>query len=202
MASNKRDLVFSLITGLTAGTIAWRILEYLDKPTIIGFPAVGLVILVPILWYMGVNFGYFLGRWMPFFNQFGKFVAIGFTNFAVDLGIFNLLFAFSQENSEWTTLFKACSFVIAALHSYLWNKNWSFNAGSSRGGGMEFFKFILVSVLSLLVNVGVFTLLSQGHVLTSGISQKVWLNLASIAGSAAALVFSFVGFRLLVFNNK
>ena len=200
MPFTKKDFTFAVLTGLMAGTSGWLVLKYLGHPAIAGISTGVLVILVPILWIIGVNFGYFLGRWMPFFNQFGKFVAVGFTNFAVDIGIFNLLFSLSGSNQSVFVECKSASFIIAALNSYMLNKYWAFNAGSAKGGRGEFVKFILVSLLSLLVNVAVAKAVLTASTVAPGVDVKVWANLSLIAGAAAALVFSFVGFRMVVFK--
>lgn len=201
MTFTKRDFAIATFTGLTTGFIGWQVLEYLDRVHTVPFSFAWLMLVIPILWVAGVNLGFFLGRWMPFFNQFGKFVAIGFTNFSVDVGIFNFLFFLSNENKEWFVLFKAASFIIASTHSYFWNKYWSFNAGNSSGGGVEFLKFLSVSGLALLVNVGVSTLFAMSFDPTYGFTEKVWINLGIVAGAASALIFSFVGFRLVVFRK-
>src|SRR3989344_992981 len=87
------------------------------------------MLVVPVLWILGVNLGYFLGRWVVFFNQFGKFAAVGFTNAAVDFGILNLLIAYyGIVSGLGFSLFKATSFVVAVAHSYLWNKFWVFSS--------------------------------------------------------------------------
>lgn len=200
MTFTKRDFTIATITGFTTGFIAWRVLEYLDY--MLPVSLAWLILVIPLLWIIGVKFGFFLGRWMPFFNQFGKFAAIGFTNFAVDIGIFNLLFSLAHENTDWFVLFKAASFIVASTHSYFWNKYWSFNAGNSGGGGAEFLKFLTVSALALLVNVTISTIFAHSFHPATGLSEKVWINLGLIAGSGGALVFSFLGFRLVVFNRK
>ena len=86
---SKRDLFFSVVTGLITGVIAWQIFDFLgadifDKLRVnilfhlFGLPnhhvsGIWLMLLVPILWILGVLLGYFLGQWLNFFNQFGFF---------------------------------------------------------------------------------------------------------------------------------
>jgi putative flippase GtrA len=198
----KKDLLFSIITGLTTGIIVWRIFLFLDIMPEYQQYFMHAVWIVPVLWIIGVNLGYFLGRFIGFFNQFGRFTAVGFTNAAVDFGILNFLISWSGEaGGPMYSVFKAISFFVAFLHSYYWNKIWVFEAGQSGGGSREFGKFLGVAIMSILVNVGVASLV-VAVAPSSPETANVWANLGAIAGSASALVFSFVGFRLLVFVTK
>lgn len=198
----KKDLFFSVLTGLITGVIAWRVFLFLNAPEFYWFPSVGLVILTPILWIIGVNLGYFLGRWMPFFNQFGKFAAIGFTNAAVYFGTLNLLIASSDIASGfWYSVFVTISFIVGMLHSYIWNKHWAFEAAGSQGGGAEFGKFIIVSTIAGAINVVTASLLVNVIGPRFGVSEEVWANVGGVAGSAVALVLSFIGFKIAVFKK-
>src|SRR3989338_1074793 len=96
---NKKDALYSIITGFTAGFLAWRIFAFLNISNFYFLPGAWLTVLIPVLWILGVNLGYFLGRWMPFFNQFGRFVAVGFTNAAVDFGVLNLQIGYTGIES-------------------------------------------------------------------------------------------------------
>ena len=159
--------------------------------------------IVPVLWIFGVNLGYFLGRWMAFFNQFGRFAAVGFTNAAVDFGVLNLLIAFTgQSEGTYYSVFKAVSFLGALLHSYIWNKFWVFESGESHGGGTEFGKFLTVSVLTLLLNVGVASAVVHFHPDIANIDAKRWANLGAVAGAAIGLMFNFIGLRMVVFKRS
>lgn len=200
---NKKDILYSMITGFTAGFLAWRIFSFLNIHNFYFLPAVWLVILIPVFWIFGVNLGYFLGRWFPFFNQFGKFVAIGFTNAAVDFGILNLfIFLTGITAGLWYPVFKIGSFTGGLIHSYIWNKFWAFKAGESGGGKAEFFKFAGVAIVALVINVGVASFIVNFIRPILGIDAKGWANLGAVVGSAIALFFSFAGFRLAVFKGS
>lgn len=180
---SKKDFIYAVITGLIAGVIAWAILGY-----------VWLIVLVPVLWLMGVQLGYFLGRWIGFFDQFGKFAAIGFTNFAVDAGVLNLLMHLTGiVGGIGFSIFKSISFVVAVIHSYIWNKKWTFQSQGT--SGREFMKFMLVMLASWAINVGVATLVV--HTLSPSVTHA---NIAAVVGSAVALIFSFIGFKVVVFK--
>jgi len=198
----KKDLYFSIITGLITGFIAWRIFIFLELPEFAGISYAWLAVFVPVLWILGVNLGYFLGQWFGFFNQFGKFSAVGFTNAAVDFGVLNLLIAYSGVASGGLfSLFKAISFVTALFHSYIWNKFWVFEAGGSQGGGAEFTKFSTVTIIALLVNVGMASFVVDLVDPLFGLNENVWANVGAVAGSAVGLMVSFVGFKLAVFKK-
>ena len=217
---SKKDLFYSVVTGLYSGAIAWQIFEFLqidifDKllggyvvyPDMVGvnklhISSAWMMLIIPLVWIIGVNFGYFLGRWMPFFNQFGRFAVIGFTNFIITAGVLNLFIAFSGISiGVWYSIFVAISFIIGVVHSYYWNKVWVFESGTHNGGGTEFTKFISVAVVAGLVNVVVASVLVNFIHPLFGISSEGWANIGNIAGSAAGLVFSFVGFRIVVFKK-
>src|SRR3989344_1601299 len=107
---SRRDVIYALITGLTTGLIVWRILVFLGKSLPLGVSSVTLVWLVPILWLVGVQFGYFLGLFIKSFVRFGRFAAIGFTNAAVDFGVLYLLIGLTGLAAGLAySLFKAIS---------------------------------------------------------------------------------------------
>ena len=198
----KRDLFFSILTGFYTGFIAWRIFDFILVPEFRGISYVWLMFLVPVLWVLGVNLGYLLGRWFAFFKQFGKFAAIGFTNSAVDFGVLNLLISYSGVAAGLPfSAFKGVSFLVAAVHSYFWNKYWAFSAGSTGVTGQEFLKFFSVTVVALLINVAAASVVVNLIGPQLGLSNEAWANVGAVAGSALALVASFVGFKTVVFKR-
>jgi putative flippase GtrA len=200
--TTKKDLLYAAITGLTTGVLVWRIFAFLDKTALAGISLAWLVILVPVFWVLGVNLGFFLGQWIKAFNQFGKFVAIGFTNAAVDFGILYLFIAITGRSSGiYFSVFKTVSFSIAVIHSYLWNKYWAFNAGKSGGGHGEFLSFLSVSIFSILVNVGIASLVVNVLGPQFDMTNEAWAGIGAIVGSASALIFSFLGFKKFVFKK-
>lgn len=219
----KRDFYFSIITGCITGFAAWRIFEYLQvpqfhyayykcfNPCLGGISWAWLTVVIPVLWILGVNLGYFLGRWISAFNQFGKFAAIGFTNGAVDFGVLNLLIANTGISSGgWYPVFKGISFLSAVVPSYFWNKYWAFSSQdvSSQGvaltslsGGFEFAKFMSVATVSIFINDGIASFVVNYVHPLAGLSPVVWANVGAVVGSAFALIFSFVGFKIAVFKK-
>ena len=197
---SRKDIRSALITGLTTGILAWQVFLYLGRPAIAGISLQWLVLIVPVLWIVGVQFGYFLGQWLPFFTQFGRFAAVGFANAAVDFGVFNFLFALSHESDTLFPVLNVLSFSVAVTHSYFWNKYWVFQSGAT-GGAKEFTKFIAVNIIAILINTGIaFLIFHFGHVIFQG-QDKLWANMGKVAGTAIALLFTFTGSRLIVFKK-
>src|SRR3989338_6569912 len=183
MKFSKKDFGFAIITGLMTGLIVWRLLEFWDITRIANFENPSyfwLVFFVPILWIAGVWLGYFLGKWVSFFNQFGKFVAIGLS----------------------FSIFKGISFVVAVTNSFFWNKYWAFEAGSSHGGKAEAIKFFAVNFVALAVNVSIASFVANGIDPFLGFYDKAWANISAVSAAAISLMFTFVGFRLIVFKKN
>lgn len=201
----KRDLGFAVLTGLITGTIGWQIFEFLKTPEFHNVPWMALVVVVPILWILGVLFGYFLGQWLDFFNQFGKFAAIGFTNFAVTAGVLNIILSLTNYSSGMGFLvISGASFIVGVLSSYIWNKYWAFKSAGEQnqsGGTGEFVKFFIVTLIALGVNVVVSSFVVNYIHPLAGMSVNQWANIGTVAGSAIGLIFSFVGFKVAVFRS-
>ena len=199
---SKKDLYFSVITGLIAGFIAWRIFIFLEFPEFAGISYAWLIIFIPIIWILGVNFGYFLGQWLVFFNQFGKFAAVGLTNATVYFAVLNILISWSDINKGvWYSVFVALAFIIATFHSYFWNKYWVFNNGQSDFSGEELGKFFAAYALAGFVNIGISSGLVNFLDPMFGLSGDQWANIGGVAGSAVALMVSFIGVKVVVFKK-
>lgn len=171
----------------------------------LGFGAAGhswawLVLAGPIIYIFGTWLGYFLGQWLKFFDQFGKFAVIGFTNTSVDFGILNLLIAFTgYVNGAGYAWIKVAAFVAALLSSYVLNKFWTFHG---LGGGQgEFVKFVVVTISSFLVNLLVSWAVATYVTALFGATPDQWANIANVCGVAVGLIVNFLGFKFAVFKK-
>ncbi|MEK7124805.1 MAG: GtrA family protein [Patescibacteria group bacterium] len=203
LSLSRKDVVGSLVTGVTAGVIVWQLaVHLLEAPSWLGVPFTALPVVTPLLWIIGVELGHWLGRRWHFFSQFGRFVAIGLTNAAVDFGLFNLLFAVTGRKPGLFLWINIVTFVVAVTHSFLWNKFWTFESNSTHNAGREFGAFILVNVIALCFNVGTSYLTFRELVALADIGVTVAANIGKVAGSLVGLIFNFVGFRLVVFKKS
>lgn len=197
----KKDLGFAVLTGVITGVIAWKIFEFLKISTVFEVSWAVLIVIIPVVWILGVILGYFLGQWFQFFNQFGKFAAIGFTNAVVTFGTLDVLLARTGYiDGVGYAFISAIAFIFGTLSSYVWNKYWAFDAGRSGGGKTEFFKFVSVTLVALLFNVITASVVVNLIHPVLGLDLNQWANIGAVAGSAVGLIFSFVGFRTAVFK--
>ncbi|KKS25199.1 MAG: hypothetical protein A3G02_00950 [Candidatus Yanofskybacteria bacterium RIFCSPLOWO2_12_FULL_44_13b] len=199
---SKRDIYFCILTGFITGFSVWRILDFLNAP-LLYLPSYGwLMIIIPVIWILGVSLGYALGGLASFFRQFGKFAVIGFTNSSVDIGILNLLIFLTGIHAGWQyVFFKGVSFLCAIVPSYILNKYWAFSAGNSTGGVFEFSKFMSVALTAIFVNTTVASIVVNYVNPVFGIMPEAWATVGAVTGSATALIFSFLGFKLAVFKK-
>ena len=205
---NKKDYFYAALAGFITGIFAIPIFANLNVD--IPYRAVVLLFGVPLLWMFGIWLGKFLVRWLPFMYQFAKFSVTGFLSTAIDFGILNFLILVSGSAAGIVfSVFKTISFIVANINSYLWNKFWTFkkprDATESKSeedaaAAKEYVKFLLVSLIGLLINVGVASLVVNVVGPQFGIGQTGWANIGAVAGSASALIWNFVGYKLIVFK--
>lgn len=199
----RKDIFGGIATGLTTGLILWGILLYFHRPLPFGVPAVMLAVVPPVLWVLGVQFGYVLGIAFKPLTEFGRFVCIGFANFSVDAGILLVGMIVTHSGADAGILYailKSISFAVATVHSYFWNKYWAFNAGGTKATQTEIASFVTVALTGMLVNVLAASVVRAFQ--PAAYSAVAWGTISGMVGSAVALMFSFVGFRVFVFKKK
>ncbi len=199
--SKYKDIRYAIGTGLLAGIIAWRVAISLDLAQFVRLPLFWLVVIIPVIW-LTIIWGFrFLGIYFTFFDQFGRFVVIGFTNALVDYGYLNIMIFFSSlATGVWFSIFKTGSFIVANISSYILNKYWTFN--SAKSASNEYIVFFIVSVIALFVNVSTASLVVNGIKPLSGFTTPQWANIGAMAGSAVALMINFLGYKILVFRKS
>lgn len=204
----KQDYYIAALVGFLVGVFA--------VPTLINLGYHNRVVLmvlpiaVPFLWAFGVWLGGFLARWVPFFAQFGKFVAVGFLNTTIDFGILNLLSAATGiTTGAEVGLINIPGFIAAVLNSYFWNKFWVFGDRGEKNIFHDFPKFLLVTVIGLGINSGILIFVT-GNVGFLIQNSQVWqpltdntllLNVAKAAATVISLIWNFVGYKFLVFRS-
>ncbi len=147
--------------------------------------------------------GIVVGRILPFVYQLAKFALVGGLNFLIDVGVLNLLILTTGiAEGFFASAFKAASFLVAVVSSFLWNKFWTFRSLSVEHAGAEFGQFFVVSVTGLFINVGAFYLWNDVFGPQRGIDARAWASISAAGSSVFGLLWNFAGYKFLVFRKK
>ncbi len=195
----KNDLIYILILGEIVAIFLIFVLKNLGySPGFIWF----LLIILPILAIIAVFITYLIGKKVPVIFQLGKFASVGFANTAVDFGILNILILmFGISGGLIYSVFKGISFTFAVIHSYLWNKFWTFRKKEVKQAGEEFLGFLVVSFVGLGINVGIASLVVNYIAAPIQISPNVWANIGAIFAVVASMGWNFIGYKFIVFKK-
>jgi putative flippase GtrA len=198
---SSRDILFAAINGLIFGALLPVVLKNMgielsaSKGILI---AIAFMVLAPA----GVFIGYLLSKYISIFFQIAKFGAVGAANFAVDIGILNLLIFISGVATGPTyTVFKIISFVFAVSNSYLWNKIWTFKKTDTKETGKEFGQFIMISVIGLVLNALIASILVIVIGPLGGIKAKTWASISAAVASICVMAWNFIGYKFWVFKR-
>ncbi len=138
-------------------------------------------------------------------DQLWRFLAVGASNVAIDLGIFNLLLALNPTRHPLQLVaYNTVAVLLALLNSYWWNSRWTFKhavAGRSRWSvARRRVLFVGQGVVNVAVNdlavAGVSAALAG-----SQLPSQFTGNMSKVAGMVAASLVSFVLLRHVVFRH-
>ncbi|MDP1845546.1 MAG: GtrA family protein [Candidatus Moranbacteria bacterium] len=196
-----RDILFGAINGLIFGALLPVVLKNMNIAisTNMGFV---IAIAFTVLAAIGVAIGYFLSKYIKIIFQIAKFGCVGAANFAVDIGILNLLIFLSGTAVGVAYIaFKVISFTFAVTNSYTWNKIWTFKKVDTKETGKEFGQFITISVIGLILNAAVagFLVIVIGPL--GGIKVKTWASVSAAVASVCVMAWNFVGYKFWVFKK-
>ena len=203
-----KDIVIVAVLGEIVGAFGFAIVN--NQPALEGiftkilpqFVLLPLFVLgVPMAAVVALLFAYFLAKKIkPIFFQMGKFAAVGFSNTAIDWGIFNLILApigFSSAGQVIYALGKGISFAFATLNSFVWNKFWSFEKKETKGVGKEAATFYAFTAVGLVINVTVALIVRN-----IGPHSDLWGGVVSPAlATAVSMIWDFFAYKFFVFKS-
>jgi len=196
----KIDIVLALATGEVAAWFFYGILRNLGIE--IPFLVWILAILLPILALIGIWIAFILGKKLLWIFQAAKFFLVGVVATLVDLGVLNILIWFSGiATGLFFSIFKGISFIVATCSKYFGDKFWAFEKMEKAGMGREFGQFFLVTLVGLIINVGVASLVVNLFGSQFGMSEKLWANVGGIMAAFAAAIWNFLGYKFIVFKK-
>jgi len=126
--------------------------------------------------------------------QLPGFLVVGTIGLFVDAAVLAaLVYGLGWGNYE----SRAVSFGIALTVTWLLNREYVFSAGKLPSAGQEYGRYIALQCISMLVNLGVYTLCIATREMLASLPL-----LALAAGCASGLIFNFAGMRYLVFTGE
>lgn len=130
-------------------------------------------------------------RFQREFNRFWKFAVVGSIGAVVDFGTFNLL---RGALGIPPALAQACSFSLAVLSNFIWNRYWTYPDSRSKHTLHQAGQFLLVNLIGLAIRTPVFVLTQPGLVrLVERTLEGGSLPLGAVAiGSNLALAVAVV----------
>ena len=157
---------------------------------------------MPILSVLGIFIASFLAKKIPVLLQFAKFVLVGALNTFIDLGVLNLLMFIFSISAGWLySLIKAVSFTCSVIHSYFWNKFWTYEQKETGVKGKEFGKFFLVAGTGFFLNVSIASFVVNILGPQFGLSAEIWANVGAIIATICVFMWNFLGYKFIVFKK-
>ena len=155
-------------------------------------------------------------------RQFVKFCIVGGLSFAIDYCIrMTILFAypfsdFSIQQGQWLRehipmifghaetpkdaffpIAATCSASVAILNSFYWNRKWTFSIRGGEERAAQLRRFVLISVIGLVLNVLVGSLIV--HALPGDSKNSV--RIATVLAAIIVAMWNFTGQRLYAFRS-
>ncbi|MFH1956294.1 MAG: GtrA family protein [Patescibacteria group bacterium] len=217
----KTDLLLAIIIGEIT---AWLILilaqtilapELYSKLQLI---IKSLPVVFPVICAVGFYIAFLISKKIGIVYQLAKFALVGGLNTLMDWGtlaflIFLFRKAFLIESSMvifsvfsltiiFYSFFKALSFIVATVNSYLWNKFWTFKRDSTETVGKEFLQFIIISIIGFVINVGIASGIYKWISPVAGLNPDQWGILAAVVATAVSMIWNFLGYKFIVFDVK
>lgn len=195
----KSDAIISIIIGFLNGIIFLGILKNIkvEIPYIWLLPIVG-----PLAAFFGMRIASYIGRKILIVLQAARFLLVGTLNTFVDLGILNILIWISGiAAGPLYSVFKGISFIIATIHSYIWNKYWTFEKKEKAPGPKEFSKFLVITAVGFFLNVGIASLVVNVIGPQFGITQTAWASVGAFTATIFAWIWNFLGSKFVVFKK-
>ncbi len=199
----KKDYFYVAIIGACFALFSFAIIPNIIPSVQIGllfkFLIVVIVTLLAIiaLWIAGK-----IAKKLPITLQLAKFAAVGAFNTFLDWGVLNALISLTAIAGGATySLFKGASFIIANIGSYFWNRAWTFET-SGKATGQEYGKFFVVSLVGLVINIGLASIIVNLIGPQGGLNEAQWANVGALVATLASLIWNFVGYKFFVFITK
>jgi len=123
-------------------------------------------------------------------NQFIKFALVGVINTLVNLAV---LYILTDIFGIYYLISAIFAFLIAVTNSFILNKLWTFKESISYKTSSRYIKFVLISVIALVINLIILYILVEYY--------AIWYIYAQIIGVCSNLIINFFGNKLWTFKK-
>lgn len=142
-------------------------------------------------------------------REIAKFVVVGFINTGLDYGLLRLLLWLTPASlidSSWKAavlfVINSISYGTAVVNSYFLNKYWTFLDRSKKNELLKFSGFVLLNLLSLILNSTIVSLVTTYISPVWQLSPTEWLTAAKLLiATPAVMCFNYFTYKFLVFRK-
>lgn len=135
--------------------------------------------------------------------QAAKYILIGTLATLIDLEVFNLLiWSFGLQISLIVGVSKGISFLISVSAKFVGNKYWVFEEKKKAGIKEEFLKFLTVTFIGLVIDIGFFFYFSKILGPQFGVDPAIWVKISVILAAIASALWNFLTYKFIVFKKK
>jgi len=195
----KSDAIIAAAIGFVNGIVFYGMLTF-------GEVKIPYLWLLPVVFPPIAVFAMFIvsligKKFLPIL-QAAKFFLVGTLNTFVDLAVLNLLmWIFGIVAGPFYSVFKAFSFLAATTNSYFWNRFWTFEKGKETIQFREYFKFLIITAIGLIINVSVASYAVNVIGPQYGFSEKIWASIGAIIAAFFAFIWNFSASKFIVFKK-
>jgi putative flippase GtrA len=195
------DIIFALIAGKIISFLIGDVLKelgisiglYYFLILWVAFPIIALI----CLWLASI-----IGRKLLFVYQGAKHLLVGAVATVADLKFFeSLIWLVSLAITINPILAKAASFLFSTAIKYWGNKYWAFGKPEKENWRKELFHFILITLVGLLLDVGIFYYFTMALGPQFALSAVLWTKVSVVMAAVIAALWNFLGYKFLVFKK-
>jgi len=158
------------------------------------FPVLSII----VFWFVDL-----ISKKLPFLLQLAKYFLVGVIATLIDLKVYGLLtWFFGLELAMIIGVSKGISFLVSVLVKFIGNKYWAFEETKKEGIKEEFSKFLIVTFIGLLIDLGFFFYFSKILGPQFGISSEVWVKISVILAAVVAAAWNFLSYKFIVFKKQ
>ncbi len=194
------DIIITIICSEAGALVFADFLKEYDRFQIIKWV---LLFIIPILAIVALWLADLVGKKYRFVIEIVKYFLIGVLSVLVDLKIFAFFtWMIGLEIVIVAGFSKAISFLSAVFVKFVGNKYWTFEEKNTKKIENEILRFILVTFVGLLIDVGSFYYFSRVLGSQFGLPAEAWVKMSIVMAAIIAAVWNFLSYKFIVFKKE